>query len=103
MTRPGLFVTGTDTGVGKTLVACAILRALRARGIDLGALKPVETGVDGDRPADALALQAAAGGEDSLEELSLLNNLRPDDLVAAGKLLKIVEPPLESRADSDPQ
>ena len=29
----GFFVTGTDTGVGKTLVACALLRALRARGM----------------------------------------------------------------------
>ena len=40
----GCFVTGTDTGVGKTLVACALLRALRARGIDVAGFKPVETG-----------------------------------------------------------
>jgi dethiobiotin synthetase len=39
----GLFVTGTDTGVGKTVVACALVRALRARGIDAGAMKPIET------------------------------------------------------------
>ena len=41
----GCFVTGTDTGVGKTLVGCAIVRALRARGLDVGVFKPIETGV----------------------------------------------------------
>ncbi|MGZ5178364.1 MAG: AAA family ATPase, partial [Burkholderiales bacterium] len=33
ITSHGFFVTGTDTGVGKTLVACALLRALSARGL----------------------------------------------------------------------
>ena len=41
MTAPrGFFVTGTDTGVGKTVVACALVRGLRARGVDVGAMKP---------------------------------------------------------------
>jgi dethiobiotin synthetase len=40
----GLFVTGTDTGVGKTLVSCAILRALGRRGRRIGVYKPAETG-----------------------------------------------------------
>jgi dethiobiotin synthetase len=40
----GLFVTGTDTGVGKTYIASGILRCLWSRGIDVGAMKPVETG-----------------------------------------------------------
>ncbi|UCE87739.1 MAG: dethiobiotin synthase [Deltaproteobacteria bacterium] len=65
----GVFVTGTDTGVGKTVVACALLRGLRARGIDAGALKPVETGVHGDRPSDALALRAASGDADPLSDV----------------------------------
>jgi predicted Zn-dependent protease len=47
------------------------------------------------------AFSQSGAGEDSLEELSLLNNLRLDDVVELGSLLKIVEPPLESRADSD--
>ena len=63
----GCFVTGTDTGVGKTVVACALLRALRARGIDAGGLKPVETGVGDAGPLDAIALRDAAGGSDPLE------------------------------------
>ena len=40
----GLFVTGTDTGVGKTLVSCALLRALQLRGHRIGVYKPSETG-----------------------------------------------------------
>jgi dethiobiotin synthetase len=67
--RPGLFVTGTDTGVGKTLVACALARALRARGIDLGVLKPAETGVGPAGPLDAQALRAAAGAKEPIEEV----------------------------------
>jgi dethiobiotin synthetase len=63
----GLFVTGTDTGVGKTLVACALIRALRAEGVDAAGMKPVETGVGEAGPLDALALRAAAGGADPLE------------------------------------
>ena len=41
---PGLFVTGTDTGVGKTVVAGAIAHALRQRGRRVAVLKPVATG-----------------------------------------------------------
>ena len=43
--RGAVVVTGTDTGVGKTVVACALLRGLRARGLSVGAMKPIETGV----------------------------------------------------------
>jgi dethiobiotin synthetase len=58
-----LLVTGTDTGVGKTVVTCAILRALQGRGEKPVPIKPVETGcVDLDQPEDALALSAAAPG-----------------------------------------
>jgi len=63
----GLFVTGTDTGVGKTLVACALVRGLRARGLDVGVMKPVETGVGDGGPLDARALREAAGVHDPLE------------------------------------
>jgi|SRR5579863_2376909 len=40
----GLFITGTDTGVGKTTVACVLASALRAEGTDVGVMKPIETG-----------------------------------------------------------
>ena len=69
MSRRGLFVTGTDTGVGKTQVACALARGLRARDIDVGVLKPIETGVGEDGPLDALALLEAAGSGDPIEDV----------------------------------
>ncbi len=67
MSTPGFFVTGTDTGAGKTVAACGLVRALRARGIDAGAMKPMETGVGEAGPLDAMALSEAAGGADPLE------------------------------------
>jgi dethiobiotin synthetase len=62
----GLFVTGTDTGVGKTIVAAAICAALAARGDRVAAFKPVVTGTDdapGAWPPDheLLATSANAG------------------------------------------
>lgn len=55
-----LFVTGTDTGVGKTRVSCALLRAFRQRGLRAVGMKPVAAGaIDtpaGPRSEDALAL-----------------------------------------------
>ena len=58
-----LYVTGTDTGIGKTLASCALLHALRGHGLRAVGMKPVASGcerVDGEwRNADALALQAA--------------------------------------------
>jgi dethiobiotin synthetase len=62
---PGLFVTGTDTGAGKTVVAAAIVAALRAQGEPVKALKPVITGLDeppdGPWPHDHEILARAAG------------------------------------------
>lgn len=70
MTRArGVFVSGTDTGVGKTVVACALVRALRARGVRVGAMKPLETGVGPEGPLDAIALRAATGDIDPLEDV----------------------------------
>jgi dethiobiotin synthetase len=66
---PGFFVSGTDTGVGKTLVACALVAALGRRGIDSAGMKPIETGVGAAGPLDALALQRAAGGVDPLDDV----------------------------------
>ena len=61
----GLFVTGTDTGAGKTVVAGAIVAALRARGERVAAFKPVVTGLDEPVepgwPRDHELLAAAAG------------------------------------------
>lgn len=60
----GLFVTGTDTGVGKTLVACALLRGFAARGQRVVAMKPVAAGAERRRGVwchdDVVQLRAAA-------------------------------------------
>lgn len=63
---PGLFVVGTDTGVGKTRVAAAVARALVREGHRVGVLKPVATGATRDGGAwkceDAGHLIDAVGG-----------------------------------------
>ena len=55
------FVTGTDTGVGKTLVSCALLHAFAAQGKRVAGFKPVAAGCDeDDRNEDAKRLRAAS-------------------------------------------
>jgi len=58
------YITGTDTGAGKTVASCALLHALRARGLRVVGMKPVASGCErtpaGWRNADALALQDAS-------------------------------------------
>jgi dethiobiotin synthetase len=66
MPAAGLFITGTDTGVGKTHVACVLAAALVDQGLSVAVLKPCETGIDpsddGSLPegSDAALLAAAA-------------------------------------------
>jgi dethiobiotin synthetase len=65
MSAHGIFITGTDTGVGKTVAACGLVRALRQAGSRVSVMKPVASGSlrtpEGLRNADALALMEAAG------------------------------------------
>ncbi len=65
MSARGVFITGTDTGVGKTLIACGLVRGLRQRGHRVGVMKPVASGSlrtpRGLRNADAVALMEAGG------------------------------------------
>jgi len=60
----GVFVTGTDTGVGKTLAACALIHALRGRGIGVMPMKPIAAGAvtheGGWANEDSIALMRAA-------------------------------------------
>jgi dethiobiotin synthetase len=63
----GLFVTATDTGVGKTEVACALVANARAAGLDVGVMKPAQSGVEAGVPSDAERLVAAAGLHDPPE------------------------------------
>jgi dethiobiotin synthetase len=61
-----LFITGTDTGVGKTVLTALLVGFLRAKKIPVAALKPVCSG----GRADARQLQAALGGALSLDEIN---------------------------------
>lgn len=60
----GIYITGTDTGAGKTFASACLLHALRARGLSAVGMKPVASGCvatpEGWRNEDALALLAAS-------------------------------------------
>ena len=70
----GCFVTGTDTGAGKTVLAAAVVAAARARGVAVRPLKPIITGLEEPPrpqwPADHELLARAAGGH--ADEVALL-------------------------------
>jgi dethiobiotin synthetase len=69
----GIFITGTDTGVGKTFVACGLASLLRESGYSVGVMKPAETGCpekDGKLvPEDAVRLKEASGCQEPLEKV----------------------------------
>jgi dethiobiotin synthetase len=69
----GIFITGTDTGVGKTLVACGLAALFQERGLRVGVMKPAETGcVEKDGalfPEDAVRLKNAADSDEPLEHI----------------------------------
>lgn len=69
----GLFITGTDTGVGKTIVAGAIVAYLKAQGLSVGVMKPAETGCrekGGELyPVDAAYLKKISGSTDPLDTI----------------------------------
>ena len=94
MTR-GCFVTGTDTGVGKTVVAAALAICLRQRGLDVGVMKPVETGVAGDdsTPSDAEDLRGAGGAVDPVDAVSPYRLAAPLAPLAAARHAGVVIEP----------
>lgn len=62
----GIFITGTDTGVGKTQAAGLIAKGLREKGISVGVMKPVASG----GRKDALLLKNAAGVDDPIDDIN---------------------------------
>jgi dethiobiotin synthetase len=71
----GLFIIGTDTGVGKTVITAALAMALRAKRVNVGVMKPVSTG--GKRPLDALFLKKAAQVDDPLDWINPIHLTPP--------------------------
>jgi dethiobiotin synthetase len=69
----GIFITGTDTGVGKTLFACGLAMFLKESGYKVGVMKPAETGCPEQNgallPEDAVGLKEASGCEVPLDNI----------------------------------
>jgi dethiobiotin synthetase len=95
-----LGVTGTDTGVGKTVVACAIAAGLRRRGLRVAGMKPIETGVAANDPTrDGARLARAAGGPLPLSMLAPITYPDPvAPVVAARRIGTRVDLPLLDHA-----
>ena len=98
MKTAGLFITGTDTGVGKTYVACMIAREMRHRGIAVGAYKAAcsgsEPGPGEPRWLDIEALSNACGGR------------LPPERICPQRFAAPLAPPVAARAEGrnvDPQ
>ena len=69
----GYFITGTDTGVGKTVVTACLAAFFKSRGEDVGVMKPIETGVSPEcsssANSDARFLMEVTGVRDPLEDV----------------------------------
>ncbi len=76
-----IFVTGTDTGVGKTAVSCGLAAYLSLRkGYDVGVMKPFESGNEApgqEMTGDAWALKAASGCPDDIRDINPYNFKAP--------------------------
>ena len=69
----GLFIAGTDTGVGKTFIAGGLASLFHKRGVRVGVMKPVESGcerlADGLHPHDGLFLKEMSASTDDVERI----------------------------------
>ncbi|GGJ54996.1 dethiobiotin synthase [Virgibacillus salexigens] len=71
MNRKGFFITGTDTGIGKTFVGAGIAGALKQQGVDVGVFKPMLSGEKREDPmSDTSILKAFSGDANSLEQIT---------------------------------
>jgi dethiobiotin synthetase len=84
----GLFITGTDTGVGKTIVAAGLVASLRESGMDIGVMKPIETGFS-LQSSDAVFLKEIAGVEDSLDSICPYRFKHPLSPFTAAKIERV--------------
>ncbi|KHE91581.1 MAG: dethiobiotin synthase [Candidatus Scalindua rubra] len=69
----GVFVTGSDTGVGKTVIAGAIAAVIKAHGLDVGVMKPIASG--------AKEIEGKLVSEDALYLKKIIDSTDDDDLV----------------------
>lgn len=100
----GFFVTGTDTGIGKTVVSVALTGALRAMGVDACGMKPIESGCPGGpgTAEDGLMLREASGGAEPMEAITPFTFKAPvAPLVAARMEGRHIEPAAVAAAASE--
>lgn len=97
--KPGLFITGTDTGVGKTVVTCAIADVLVRMGQRVGVCKPFATGCRTDRgnliSSDAEALAHFAQMDPNIGDLGVVTPIRHIPPVAPAVAMELAGQPLD--------
>ena len=87
--RPrGLFITGTDTGVGKTVAVAALALALKQKGLKVAVMKPIESGLHSSQPetSDGERLRALVMPTQALESVSLYRLAHPLAPLAAARM-----------------
>jgi len=84
----GVFITGTDTGIGKTLVTAALALHLQKRGLSVGVMKPIETGVLPAREAhsDAGRLRSILDSDEPLGAIRPYSFTQPVAPLAAAQV-----------------
>ncbi|MPZ96634.1 MAG: ATP-dependent dethiobiotin synthetase BioD [Propionibacteriales bacterium] len=89
-------VTGTDTGVGKTVVTAALARGYADRGLRVAVLKPTQTGVLPGEAGDVDVIARLSGVRDVVEHVRLPEPLAPD---TAGRRAGTAMPTVQAHAD----
>jgi dethiobiotin synthetase len=97
--KTGLFITGTDTGVGKTIVTAAIAKVLKQHGVNVGVMKPIATGCvrrrEGLVSEDGELLAHAGDVPDTLDDITpirLAEPLAPTVAAARARVKLDLEP-----------
>jgi len=90
----GVFVTGSDTGVGKTVIAGAIAAAIKAQGLDVGVMKPVASG--------AKKIEGKLVSEDAVYLKKIIDSTDDDDLVNPVRLEPSIAPTMAASKSGVP-
>ena len=94
----GFFITGTDTGIGKTVVTVCLTTLFKSQGMDVGVMKPIETGVDpvcsSSANSDAKFLMETSSSTDAEEEVCPYRLKTPASPYQAAQIAGIqIQPP----------
>jgi dethiobiotin synthetase len=90
----GVFVTGSNTGVGKTVIAGAVAAAIKAQGLDVGVMKPVASG--------AKKIEGALVSEDAVYLKKIIDSTDDDDLVNPVRLEPSIAPTMAASKSGVP-